>query len=90
MKAKKPKIIKCRLTEDDYKKVCLKAEKQGLILSDYIRQNILPPQNTKLNNVLMAEIVIRATEIVRDVEEKYIDQDNEELTRKVAELWSIL
>lgn len=79
--------IHIRVSEKDKKQIKKLAEKTGIgNTSKYMRMQAL---NGELKEgVTVGIVLVLAEELVRYVEEKY-DNENEELRRKVDELWEL-
>ena len=94
MVVKKTEKIEFRVTKKEKNIIKRRADKIDKSISEYVRDEIISRKNNKnivdLDRIVMIKTLVLATDLVRYIEDRYVVQDDEELVRKVDEMWELL
>ena len=89
---KKKEKIEFRVTAREKNLLKKKAEENGVSLSEYARDAALKKKVVKkpLGDITIITIIAMTTDIMRYVEDRYDLQEDQNLKRKVDEIWELL
>ena len=94
MAVNKTEKIEFRVTKKEKNIIKRRADKIDKSISEYVRDEIISRKNNKnivdLDRIVMIKTLVLATDLVRYIEDRYVVQDDEELVRKVDEMWELL
>ena len=89
---KKKEKIEFRVTVREKNSLKKKAEENGVSLSEYARDAALKKKAVKkpLEDITIITIIAMTRDIVRYVEDRYDLREDQNLKRKVDEIWDLL
>jgi len=86
----KTQDLHLRVTKREKNKLSKEASKMGVSISAYIRPLILGKRSDGKTSSKAIQVAVLCQDIVTYVEEKYICEDNIELSERMKKIWEVL